>query len=45
METVDRGHSEQFSAATLTGKEAIPGEIITARVISGNSDGIIVERI
>lgn len=45
METVDRGHSEQFSAATLTGKEATPGEIISARVISGNSDGIIVERI
>lgn len=44
METGDRGHSEQFSTATLTGSTAIPGEILTARVIAGNSDGIIVER-
>ena len=45
METPDRGYSEQFAAATLIGSEAIPGEIIAARVIAGNSDGIIVERI
>ncbi|MDI2112593.1 tRNA (N(6)-L-threonylcarbamoyladenosine(37)-C(2))-methylthiotransferase MtaB [Commensalibacter nepenthis] len=44
METPDRGHSEQFAFATLQGELATPGEIISAHVISGNSDGIIVER-
>lgn len=45
MEQPDRGHSEQFAFATLKGELAAPGEIISARVIAGNSDGIVVERI
>lgn len=44
METEDRGYTEQFAPVTLEGKGAISGEIVTARVIAGNSDGIIVER-
>ncbi|EUK17614.1 tRNA (N(6)-L-threonylcarbamoyladenosine(37)-C(2))-methylthiotransferase MtaB [Commensalibacter papalotli (ex Servin-Garciduenas et al. 2014)] len=45
METPDRGHSEQFAFAVLQGEAAKPGEMICARVVSGNVDGIIVERI
>lgn len=44
METTERGHTEQFALATLQGEEASSGEIITARVVAGNSDGIIVKR-
>ncbi|MDI2090904.1 tRNA (N(6)-L-threonylcarbamoyladenosine(37)-C(2))-methylthiotransferase MtaB [Commensalibacter oyaizuii] len=44
METPDRGHTEQFAAAIAKGVEATPGEILTAEVISGDFDGIIVER-
>lgn len=44
METPDRGHSEQFAFAVLQGEAANSGELICARVVSGDVDGIIVER-
>lgn len=44
METPETGHSEQFAFAVLQKDQATPGEIISAQVVAGDADGIIVER-
>lgn len=45
METANQGHSEQFASAVLNNAGANPGEVVLARVLAGDSDGITVERI
>lgn len=44
MENPEGGHSEQFAMTRLQG-QAEPGEIVLARVVHGNADEIIAERI
>lgn len=44
METSESGHTEQFAYAMLQDAKAKPNELIIARVVAGNADGIIVKR-